>query len=236
MDNSLSLVEHLEELRKRIIICLAVVLGMSIICYFFVDDVLLLLIKPVGKLVFLRPTEAFQTRLKIAFYSAIFISMPVIIHQLWGYVKPALLEKEKKFLYLVVPAAYLLFVAGVVFSFYAVIPVGIKFLLAYGTENIQPLISLSEYVSFVLIFLLAFGMVFQTPLFILFLTKLGVITPAWLSSNRKYAVLVIFILSGILTPGPDIFSQFLMAIPTLLLYEAGIIISKFVSVGKQTRT
>ena len=154
--------------------------------------------------------------------------MPVIIYQIWKFVNPGLLKIERHYLYWIIPGSYLLFVTGITFAFFAVLPVGMKFLLSYGAENIQPMLSVSAYVSFVMSFLLVFGIVFQLPLVILLLTKLGVVTPEWLVTNRKYAILGIFILSGILTPGPDIFSQFLMAIPTLLLYELSILISKLV--------
>ncbi len=224
----LTLIEHLEELRRRIIICLIAVFVCSIVCYFYVDKILFILSRPVNKLVFLKPTEAFLTKLKLSFYSGFFVSMPVIIYQIWKFVSPGLLPKEKHYIYWIVPTSYLLFITGVLFAFFAVLPVGIKFLLSYATESIQPLISISAYISFVIIFLLVFGIVFQLPLIVLFLTKLGVITPKWLVTNRKYAILVVFILAGILTPGPDVFSQFLMAIPTLLLYELSIIISKIV--------
>jgi sec-independent protein translocase protein TatC len=224
----LTLVQHLEELRRRIIICLVAIFVCGIFCFFYSDKILAVLSKPIGKFVFIKPTEAFITRIKVAFYSGVFVSMPVIIYQIWKFVKPGLIEIERRTLSLVIPFSYLLFIAGVVFAFFVVLPTGMKFLLNYGTENIQPMISISSYISFVMIFLLAFGFIFQLPLVVLVLTKLGIITPKWLVKNRKYAILIIFIIAGIITPGPDIFSQFMMAIPTLLLYEVSILIAKFV--------
>lgn len=229
-----TLVQHLEELRKRIIICLIIVFIIGFFCFFYVDNILLILSKPVGKLIFLKPTEAFVTRIKVAFYSGLFISMPVIIYQIWKFVNPGLLEIEKRYVYWLIPFSYLLFVFGTVFAFFGVLPTGMKFLLNYGTENVQPMISISSYVSFVMIFLLVFGIVFQLPLVVLLLTKLGIVTPKWLIKNRKYAILCVFILAGMLTPGPDIFSQFLMAIPTLFLYEISILLSKFMSPLKKS--
>lgn len=228
MQEKLTLVQHLEELRKRIIICLITTFIISIFCFFYVDNILSILSKPAGKLVFLKPTEAFVTRIKVAFYSGLFVAMPVVIYQIWRFVNPGLIEIERRTLYWTVPFSYLLFISGVAFAFFGVLPTGMKFLLNYGTENIQPMISLSSYISFVIIFLLAFGIIFQLPLVVLLLTKLGVVSPEWLVRQRKYAILVIFIIAGVITPGPDIFSQFLMAIPTLLLYEISILLSKFV--------
>lgn len=232
VDKSLTLVEHLSELRKRLIVCLITIFLCGIFCFFYTDKILSILSDPVGKLVFLKPAEAFFAKIKLSFYGGIFIAMPVIIYQAWKFVNPGLIEIERRTFYWIVPFSCLLFFSGILFAFFAVLPVGMKFLLGYGTENVIPMLSVSSYISFVGIFLLAFGIIFQLPVVVLFLTKLGIVTPKWLSVNRKYAVLVIFILAGILTPGPDIFSQFLMAIPTLLLYEISILLSKLVSVKK----
>jgi len=234
MDKKLSLVEHFGELRKHIIICLVAVIICGVFCFFYVDSILSILSKPVGNLVFLKPAEAFISRIKLAFYSGIFVSMPVIIYQMWKFVNPGLIEIERRYFLWIMPFSYLLFLSGVLFAFFAVLPVGMKFLLGYGTENVTPMISVSSYISFVGIFLLAFGIIFQLPVVIVFLTKLGIVTPKWLSANRKYAVLIIFIIAGIITPGPDIFSQFMMALPTLLLYEISILLSKLISPATKT--
>jgi len=229
-----TVVEHLEELRRRIIVCLAVIFICAVACFLYIDKILIFLFRPVvvacgSKLVFIKPTEAFITKLKVAFYSGVFISIPVIIYQVWAFINPALVELERKVLSLAVPTSYLLFIVGVAFAFFCVLPTGVKFLLSCSTEGyIQPMISVSSYVSFVVIFLLAFGFIFQLPLVVLILTKLGIVTPQWLSRRRKYAILVIFIIAGMLTPGPDVFSQFLMAIPALLLYEISILVSRLV--------
>lgn len=220
--------EHLEELRKRIIVCLIAIFICGIISYFYADKILLVLSQPVGKLIFIKPAEAFFTKLKIAVYSGLFISMPVIIYQIWKFVSPGLLKIEKIYLYWLVPVSYLLFVLGTTFSFFVVLPPGIKFLLNAGSDIVQPMISVNYYISFVTIFLFGFGIMFQMPLVVIFLTKTGIITPQWLVRNRKYVVLIVFVLAGILTPGPDIFSQFMMAVPALILYEIGILISKLV--------
>ncbi|MDD5686531.1 MAG: twin-arginine translocase subunit TatC [Elusimicrobia bacterium] len=228
MEQNLTLVEHLTELRKRIIVCLMTIFICGVFCFYYSDKILLVLSKQIGHLVFLKLTEAFFVRLKLAFYSAVFVSLPVIIYQIWKFVSPGFLKTERRYGYLIILSSYFLFVAGMFFAFYAVLPTGMKYLLSLGTENIQPMISVDSYLSFVTIFLLAFGVIFQLPLVILFLVKLGVITPKWLSKNRKYAIVLIFLVSGILTPGPDIFSQFMMAIPTLILYEISILLSKLV--------
>lgn len=150
----------------------------------------------------------------------------LVEHLIWKFINPGLIKTERQYIYWVVPLSYFLFVSDILFAYVGVLPVGIKLMLNYKTENIQPMISVSSYISFMMIFLLAFGIIFQLPVAVLLLTKLGIITPKWLSKNRKYAILVIFILSGVITPGPDIFSQFMKAIPTLFLYGISILFSR----------
>ncbi|MFN3966524.1 MAG: twin-arginine translocase subunit TatC, partial [Endomicrobiia bacterium] len=141
MDKELSLVEHLEELRRRLIICLVAVFICGVFCYFYIDKILFILSKPVGKFVFLKPTEAFVTKLKLSLYCGIFVSLPITIYQIWKFVNPGLIEIERHTLYWVIPLSYLLFIFGVIFAFLGVLPTAMKFLLNYGTENIQPMIS-----------------------------------------------------------------------------------------------
>lgn len=227
-EETTTLVQHLEELRRRLIVSLTAVVIAFGICLFYVDDILRIISQPAGQLVFLKPTEAFFSRIEIAIYGGVFLALPVIIYQVWRFISPGLVKTEKQYLFWIVPLSYLLFVAGVALAFFGVLPVGVKYLLAYGTENIQPMISIDSYLSFVTTLLLAFGAIFQLPLVILFLTKVGLVTPDWLAAKRRYAIVLIFIIAAILTPGPDIFSQFMMAIPTLLLYEISILLSRFV--------
>ncbi len=221
-------VGHLEELRKRIIIIILSILITSIGSYIYVDNIINILIKPIGKLIFIKPTEALFTKLKVAILSGILIALPVILYQIWQFIGPALFELEKKYLRFAIFFSYILFILGISFAYFIVFPIGIKFLLNMGTENIYPFISLSGYMDFLIIFVLAFGIIFQLPLVILILTQMKIITPKWLSNSRKHIILAIFIVAAIVTPGPDIFSQFAMAIPTLLLYEVSIILSKLV--------
>ena len=221
-------VGHLEELRKRIIIIILSILITSIGSYIYVDNIINILIKPVGKLIFIKPTEALFTKLKVAILCGILIALPVVLYQIWQFIGPALFELEKKYLKFAIFFSYSLFIFGVSFAYFIVFPIGIKFLLNMGTQNIQPFISLSSYIDFLIIFVLTSGIIFQLPLIILIMTKIGIITPKWLTDSRKHIILVIFIIAAIITPGPDIFSQFAMAIPTLLLYEVSIILSKLV--------
>lgn len=225
-------VEHLAELRLRLIKCLLAVACGMVFCYYYLDTILVVLTKPVGALIFIGPTEAFFVRLKLSLSCGIMAALPVILYQAWQFINPALFKMEKTYLFPAILFSYLLFIGGVAFAFFLVLPTGMKILLGMGTESIKPLISLDAYISFTTMFLLAFGFIFQLPLIILVLTLLNITTPQTLNKNRKYVILAIFILSAILTPGPDVFSQFMMAIPLWVLFEVSLLLAYIVSSKK----
>lgn len=222
----ISLLDHIEELRSRLLKCALCVLFCGGVVFHFNETILGFLARPVGKLVFIEPVEAFTTYIKVAFWGGLFLASPYCIFQIWRFVEAGLEPKEKRFVYVFLPASFLLFVTGVVFGFIVIISVGIRFLLSFGGNFMTPMISISKYVSFVGAMSLAFGVVFQLPLVMLFLTKVGLLRPLAFSSKRRYVIVAIFIASGILTPSPDVFSQLSMAIPLLFLYEIGIVLSK----------
>ncbi len=218
-DKKLPLIKHLEELRRRIIICIASVFLLSLASYLYARKILALLMKPVGDLVFIAPQEAFLAYLKIALFSGLFLSLPVILYQIWKFVSIGLLPKEKKYLPTYGALSFLLFLLGAIFSYQAVLPLGLKFLIGrYSSANLMPMLSISKYISFVGMFLLAFGVVFELPLIISFLAKIGLVSPQSLRRRRKEVVALTFVLAAVMTP-PDIFTQILLAIPILLLYE-----------------
>lgn len=226
MDNEngtrMGFIEHLEELRSRMIKCLMTVFVFSCVSYLFVMQILGYAIKPVGKVVFLSPQEAFFSYFILAFFIGLFLSSPVIIFQIWRFVSTGLLKQERKFLLIYGFISFLLFVVGIIFAFFLILPVGVKFLLSFGTDFLQPMISVSRYISFVGMVLLGFGIVFQLPIVILFLTQVGWVSTLTIRRNRKYAILLIFITSAVMTPSPDVLSQLLMAGPLLLLLEISI--------------
>lgn len=225
----MTVIEHLEELRVRLLISLAafgVATGAGLI---FVERILALLLRPVGRVVFLAPTEAFFVRLKVAALAGVFLSLPVVLYQIWRFVSVGLTTTERRYTLSLLPAALALFVAGGAFAFLVILPIGVRFLLSYQTENLVPMISVAAYTSFAMTFVLAFGLLFQLPVVILFLARLGIVTPATLAAGRKYALLAIVVASAVLTPGGDVVSQLLMAAPTYLLYEASIWIARFVT-------
>ncbi|MGH2400307.1 MAG: twin-arginine translocase subunit TatC [bacterium] len=226
IDRPMTIVEHLEELRTRLLISLAAFVVAMLLSFLFVEPILQLLIKPVGRVVFTAPTEAFYVRLKVAALSGAFLSLPVVLYQVWRFVGVGLTPTERRSSLSLLPFSLMLFVGGAAFAFFAILPVGVKFLLGYQTESLVPMISVGAYTSFATAFVLAFGLVFQLPIVILFLARIGVVTPASLVAGRRYALLGIVVLSAILTPGGDVFSMALMAVPTYLLYEASIWIAR----------
>jgi sec-independent protein translocase protein TatC len=219
--------EHLGELRTRIVRALiALLVGLGIALPFS-QKIVDYLARPVQagghSLVFLALTEAFWVQMKVAVIVGLFIAAPAILWQIWAFVAPGLHEHEKKYAAPFVLVGSLLFIGGGAFSLKVVTPYAISFLLSYSRPGLQPMISIGSYVDFLLKFTVAFGLVFELPLALTLLARMGVVTPAMLAKNRKYAILGAFIAAAILTPTPDMFNQTLMAGPLIILYELGII-------------
>ena len=218
---------HLDELRSRLLKSFIAVVVAACLFYPFVDRFLAFLIKPVGKVVFTSPADAFVVRLMLLICGGVVLALPVVVYQLWQFVAAGLKDNEKKYIRFFAPASLILFLVGCVFGYWIIIPVGMKFLLSFATESIVPMITLPNYISFILTLVLAFGLCFQLPLVLMFLAKIGIVTPAFLVQKRKHAIVLILIASAVLTPSPDAISQILMAGPLLVLYELGVVASKF---------
>jgi sec-independent protein translocase protein TatC len=161
--------------------------------------------------------------MKVAMIAGLFLALPVVLYQVWAFVSPGLYKDERRYALPFVIVGSILFAVGVTFALMVVIPFALKFLLTYKTEDLTPVLSINSFVDFVLKFALAFGLVFELPLAITLASRMGVVTPQFLAKNRKYAILINFVIAAILTPTPDIFNQSLMAGPLILLYELGII-------------
>lgn len=178
-------------------------------------------------LVFISPQEPFVITLKIALFGGIIIALPMIIYQAWQFVSLALKEKEKRYLLFYGPFSLLLFLSGASFAYFVAIPVGLRFLLSFGGSSLEPMISISKYLSFITVTILTFGIVFELPLVSLFLVRIGIISPQFLAKNRKVAIIAIFVLAAILTPSIDAFTQILLAVPLVILYEVSIWLAKW---------
>ena len=230
-DEKQPFLSHLEELRKRLIYC-AIAAGIGfIIAYIFSEDLFTILISPLkeslpdnDRLIFTNLPEMFLTYIKTAFITGILLASPVIFYQMWVFIAPGLYQNEKRYVIPFVLFSTILFIGGALFGYFIVFPFGFRFFLGYANEYIQALPSVKQYFSFSTKLLFAFGIVFELPVVVFFLSKIGIVTPAFLRKNRKYAILLTFALGAILTP-PDVITQFMMAVPLILLYEIGIIIS-----------
>lgn len=236
-DKPMTLRDHLTELRKRLFRAfLWVILGF-VICYPFAEELFGLLFKPLmkampeaSKLIYTSPPEAFFTFMKVAFVGGIFATSPLVFYQLWAFIAPGLYKEEKLYIIPVAIFSALFFISGGAFCYFVVFPFAFEFFMSYNQGLIQAMPALSETLSFVLQLLLAFGLVFELPLFVFFLSRLGIVTADMMRRFRRYAILVMVIIAAILTP-PDVLSQLLMAGPLMILYEASILIA--VAFGKK---
>jgi sec-independent protein translocase protein TatC len=232
-EKRLPLTAHLQELRKRLILSFIAVGVGFVLCYALADSLFNILAIPLlkvmpagGTLIFTSVAEAFFTYMKVAFIAGLILASPFVLYQVWAFVAPGLYRNEKRY---VIPFVFLgsfFFALGIIFGYFIAIPIGFKFLLGYATDFIKPMPSMKEYLSFSIKFLLAFGLVFEFPVVLLLLSKIGVVDAKKLARQRKYAILLIFIFAAVMTP-PDLISQVLMALPLMGLYEVSIILSKF---------
>ncbi|MGA2468128.1 MAG: twin-arginine translocase subunit TatC [Thermodesulfobacteriota bacterium] len=232
-EKKLSLTAHLQELRKRLILSFIAVGAGFILCYAFADSIFNILALPLlkvmpagGSLIFTSVAEAFFTYMKVAFIAGLILASPFVLYQIWAFVAPGLYQKEKRYVVPFVSLGSLFFAMGILFGYFVAIPFGFKFLLGYASDFIKPMPSMKEYLSFSIKFLLAFGLVFEFPVVLLLLARIGVVDAKMLARQRKYAILLIFVFAAVMTP-PDLISQVLMALPLIGLYELSILLSKF---------
>ena len=222
--------EHLGELRVRIVRSLIALLVGLCISFPFAQMIVDWLARPIQQtgntLVFLAVTEAFWVQMKVALFVGLFLAAPAILWQVWAFIAPGLYAQEKKYAAPFVIIGSLLFIGGGAFSLLIVTPSAVKFLLSYGRPGLQPMISIGSYIDFLLKFTLAFGAVFEVPLAMTLASRMGLVTPKAFARNRKYAILGAFIAAAVLTPTPDIINQSLMAGPIIVLYEIGILASR----------
>ncbi len=248
---------HLEELRKRLIRSILWITVGFAVCFNYSEDILKLLMWPMNmkltllssfpylstvpnqvqqKLHYTTLIEPFWAHLKIALIAGIMLVFPLIMYQLWKFISPGLLPKERRYVGYFVFFSTLFFGIGVLFCYMLLLPFAVPFLLSYKTENLIAIIKIGDYIDFVLKFLLASGVVFELPLIIVLLSRMGIVNPDWLARYRKYAFLASFIFGAILTPTPDVFNQTLISIPIYLLYEVGIIASRIFGRKKKSDT
>ena len=229
---TLSLREHLLALRKVLMVSvIAVAVGFALMFYLAVDPLLKWITAPIEarnvEVIYTAISEALTTKLKVSVVMGIVAAFPVIVWQIWSFIKPALYEREQKSFRKLFAFSLVLFVLGIVFCYVSVLNLAVDFFMVSGENLARPMLSLDKYISFLFGFLLPFGVAFMLPVFVYMTTKVGLTTPQMLASKRKYVILGIFIMAAILTP-PDVVSQVMLGIPMLLLYEVGILVSRLV--------
>jgi|SRR5690554_1039581 len=230
-EKEMTFLEHLEELRWRIIYALGGLVAGAIICWFFIDFLVeVILLKPArdsgAVLQNLRPFGQLFLYVQVAIMCGIILSLPNIFYQFWKFIAPALRKHERKYILWIVIFSSFCFLAGVVFAYFVMLPLSLKFAAEFGTEAIQNEFAIDEYMSIIISVMLASGFVFELPMISFFLTKLGILTPDFMKKYRRHAIVLILVLAAFLTPGADPVSQIVLAVPLVLLYEISIMISK----------
>ena len=239
----LTIRDHFIELRKRFTLIFLFAIGGFIVCYPFAMRIFEILVIPLkaampdGKssFVFTAPGEGFFTSLKVAFVAGIFVASPFIFYQIWAFIAPGLYDTERKYLLPVAFFSAFFFICGGLFCYLVVFPFAFEFFMSYASEDIMAMLSLNQTLSFTLQLLIAFGLIFELPLFVFFLARMGLVTAEWMRSVRRYAILVNVVIAAILTP-PDVISQGLMAAPMLLLYELSILVAAVFGRKKKSET
>jgi sec-independent protein translocase protein TatC len=237
-EREMSFLDHLEELRWRIIkALLGVVIG-TLICALVIDWLMdAILLKPASnsgiQLQNLRPFGQVLLYMEVALIGGIILSIPNILYQIWRFVAPGLLPRERKYISAIVTFSSVCFLAGIAFAYFVILPTAMTFFAGFGSQQIENNIAINEYMSFVISLMLGAGVVFELPMVSWFLSRLGILTPAFMRHYRRHAIVGIFILAAILTPGTDPISQIFLAMPLLVLYEISIGVSRMAQKSRE---
>ena len=226
--------DHLDELRKRLLRSILAVVVCSLIAFYFSDELFRLLIIPLGdvKLHVTEVTGSFYAYLKVSLITGVIAALPIVFYQLWMFVAPGLYPREKRAILPIVSIATLLFLIGAGFCWWVILPMSLKFLIGFSNDILNPIITVDSYISFSGLLLLAFGFGFELPIAAYFLAKVGILSSRFMSVGRPYAIVLILIAAAILTP-PDVFTQVLLGAPLYLLYEISIILVRGVERGRR---
>jgi sec-independent protein translocase protein TatC len=234
---AMSFLEHLEELRRRLVYCIIAVAVGFVACWKYSERIYSLMQKPIiqvlhnhglpEKLVFLSPTEPFNLYLKIGFMAGIFVASPFVLYQVWMFISPGLYRNEKRYVMPFMASTILLFIAGAIFGYKIVYPQALNFLIDYGSQ-FQPMITIGEYTDLFLTIILGLGLIFELPILVFFLALMGVVSAGWMWRNLRYSILGIFTIAAIVTPTTDIMNMCIFAAPMVVLYMFSIAIAWFV--------
>lgn len=226
IDRDMSLAEHLTELRSCLVKAGAALVAGTAVSFYYLEYIIKTLTAPVGQLYYLRPAEAFMVYLKIALLAGLILASPMVLYQLYSFVRPALTLREKHYALCTIPIIIVLFLGGMVFSYYLVFPRAVEFFLGFGAERVSPLISMESYMDFMLMLVVPFGFVFNIPVVLMLLVYLKLVPVQALSKYQKHVILAAFILAALITPTPDIITQSLLALPMVALYEVSLMLCK----------
>lgn len=226
LDKDMPLVEHLQELRSCLLKSIAALAIGTVISAYNLQHIMDMLTSEAKQLYYMRPAEAFVIYMKVALLSGLIIASPLILHQLYIFVKPALTLRERKFTFICIPLSLALFIAGLLFSYSFVFPRGLEFFLGFAAGKVNPLISMESYLDFMLMLVLPFGFAFNVPVILTLLAYLHIVSSKLLMHYQRHVILVAFIIAAVITPTPDIITQTLLAVPMILLYELSIVIIK----------
>ena len=226
-DEGMSVIEHLTELRTRLIRSIIAILVCSCITYGFDEIIMDFLMAPAGKLYFMQPGEAFFSYAKVVVFSGFLLATPVVFYQMWRFFVPAFTPRERLILGILVPSSVLLFYLGLAFSFFLIVPLGIKFFMGMGSEDLTPLFSVEKYLDFIITFLLPFGLAFELPIIIIIMAQLRIVTSQVLRKYFKYDFFFSFVIGALLTP-PDVISQVTLALPLTALYGLSYLVVRFI--------
>jgi len=223
-----SFIDHLEELRRRILYAIAAIAVFTIAGFFFAKKFLNIIIQraSLGTTYFFAPTEAFVAQIKVALFLGIVISFPFILYQTWAFIGPGLTKNERRISLSYMSSGVVLFAVGILFGYHILIPYGLRFLLSFGSEMIQPLMNIGKYLNFFLWCLLGSGLLFQLPLLLFFLMRLGIVDVDTITKHRPEAIVGVLILCAVITPTGDFFTLLLLSIPLMLLFELSILLAK----------
>jgi sec-independent protein translocase protein TatC len=228
-DGKMSFLEHLDELRKRLMWAIGALFAGFLIALFFIDTIFGFIMRPLAatlpagrKMIYTEPTEAFMLQLKVAALAGVVIAAPAVMWQLWLFVAPGLYRREKRLALPFIVSTSLLFVAGAAFNHYVVFPIAFTFLGSFTKDYMEFMPRITPVFSLYSQLLLAFGIIFQMPVLVFTLARLGLVTAGFLWKNTKYAILIIFVISAVITPTSDVVTQTLMAAPMLVLYVVSI--------------
>lgn len=225
---SMTILGHLTELRRRLVISLAAIACGMAVSYYFIDEIIRFLTLPAGHLYFMKPAEAFFIYFKVALITGAIAASPILFYEFWAFIIPAFSQKGRSLLAMLVPSSLSLFAGGIVFAYYCIIPQSLQFFMNFSNDIVQPMLSMEGYLDFIGMLLLPFGFIFNLPMLLMVLAKADILHSRTLKKGRRCVIFFSFVAAAIITPTTDIVSQTLMAVPIVILYEASIFLIQYV--------